>query len=71
MATVKTFQVKSGLRYSVDWYGLNGVRRRKNFKDKKVAERFAKEIEVKKMRINAGLEVSLESNLPLPNHGLI
>jgi integrase len=66
MATVKTFQVKSGLRYSVDWYGLNGVRRRKNFKDKKVAERFAKEIEVKKMRINAGLEVSLESNLPLP-----
>jgi integrase len=66
MATVKTFQVKSGLRYSVDWYGLNGVRRRKNFKDKKVAERFAKEIEVKKMRINEGLEVSLESNLPLP-----
>ncbi len=66
MASIKTFKVKSGLRYSVDWYGLNGVRRRKNFKDKKIAQRFAKEIELKKMRIQAGLETSLEQNLPLP-----
>ena len=65
MASIKTFKVKSGLRYSVDWYGLNGVRQRKNFKDKKIAQRFAKEIELKKMRIQAGLETSLEQNLIL------
>ena len=65
MAKVTIIKVKSGLRYSVDWYAMNGVRRRKNFKDKQVAQRFAKEIEVKKMRIQAGLETGLEPNLTL------
>ena len=65
MAKVTILKVKSGLRYSVDWYAQNGIRRRKNFKDKQIAKRFAKEIEVKKMRIHAGIETSMQPNLTL------
>jgi len=66
MANIHEVKTKAGeTRYKVDWYAMNGVRRRKHFKDKKMAVRFAKEIEVKKMRIQAGLETSLEPNLTL------
>ena len=66
MANIHDIETKAGeIRYRVDWYTMNGDRRRKHFKDKKIANRFAKEIEVKKMRIQAGLETSLEPNLPL------
>jgi len=65
MASVREIKTASGPRYVVDWYDMDGSRRKKNFRDRKTAERIASEIELKKMRIQSGMEPLLKPDLPI------
>jgi len=63
MASIRRVKTKSGIRWRVDYYNINGKRSLRTFHDHKAAKEFKHSIEHKKSRIRAGIDAPLQPNL--------